>query len=72
MKRVSLSDHFTYKKIFQIVIGPILRRIFSSFYSVVDGIFLSNYAGDGAFSRVNLRIYWRTPCRFKSCPGHHD
>lgn len=50
MKHVSLSDHFTYKKIFQIVIGPILRRIFSSFYSVVDGIFLSNYAGDGAFS----------------------
>ena len=54
MKHVSLSDHFTYKKIFQIVIGPILRRIFSSFYSVVDGIFLSNYAGDGAFSGVNL------------------
>ena len=21
---------------------------------------------------VGFRIYWRTPCRFKSCPGHHD
>lgn len=54
MKHVSLSDHFTYRKIFQIVIGPVLMMIFSSFYSVVDGIFLSNYAGEGAFSGVNL------------------
>ncbi|HBN00945.1 MAG TPA: MATE family efflux transporter [Firmicutes bacterium] len=54
MKHVSLSDHFTYGKIFHIVIGPVLMMIFSSFYSVVDGIFLSNYAGDGAFSGVNL------------------
>ena len=43
MKHVSLSDHFTYGKIFHIVIGPVLMMIFSSFYSVVDGIFLSNY-----------------------------
>ena len=54
MKHVSLSDHFTYGKIFHIVIGPVLMMIFSSFYSVVDGIFLSNYAGEGAFSGVNL------------------
>ncbi len=54
MKHVSLSEHFTYGKIFKIVIGPVLMMIFSSFYSVVDGIFLSNYAGEGAFSGVNL------------------
>ncbi len=54
MKHVSLSEHFTYGKILKIVIGPVLMMIFSSFYSVVDGIFLSNYAGEGAFSGVNL------------------
>lgn len=54
MKHVSLSEHFTYGKIFRLVIAPVLMMIFSSFYSVIDGIFLSNYAGDGAFSGVNL------------------
>lgn len=54
MSHISLSEHFTYPKIFKIVIGPVLMMIFSSFYSVVDGIFLSAYAGDGAFSGVNL------------------
>ncbi len=54
MVHVSLSEHFTYPKIFRIVIAPVLMMIFSSFYSVIDGIFLSNYAGEGAFSGVNL------------------
>ncbi len=54
MAHVSLSEHFTYPKIFRIVIAPVLMMIFSSFYSVIDGIFLSNYAGEGAFSGVNL------------------
>ena len=54
MAHVSLSEHFTYRKIFKLVIAPVLMMIFSSFYSVIDGIFLSNYAGEGAFSGVNL------------------
>lgn len=54
MSHISLSEHFTYRKISRIVLGPILMMIFSSFYSVVDGIFLSVYAGEGAFSGVNL------------------
>lgn len=54
MSKISLSEHFTYGKIFRLVIGPVLMMIFSSFYSVVDGIFLSIYEGEGAFSGVNL------------------
>ena len=51
---VKLSDHFTYSKIFKAVIAPILMMIFTSIYGVVDGIFVSNFAQDGAFAGLNL------------------
>ena len=51
---VKLSDHFTYNKIFKAVIAPILMMIFTSIYGVVDGIFVSNFAQDGAFAGLNL------------------
>lgn len=51
---VKLSDHFTYNKIFKAVIAPILMMIFTSIYGVVDGIFVSNFAEDGAFAGLNL------------------
>lgn len=54
MPKVNLSEHFTAKKIFFATIGPILMMVFSSIYSVVDGLFLSHYGGEGAFSGVNL------------------
>ena len=47
---VKLSDHFTYNKIFKAVIAPILMMIFTSIYGVVDGIFVSNFAENGAFA----------------------
>lgn len=52
--RVQLSDHLNSKKIFLAVIAPICMMVFSSFYSMVDGIFLSNVVGTNAFSGVNL------------------
>lgn len=51
---VHLSDHFTFRKIFRITIIPILMAIFASIYGVVDGICVSNFAGDDAFSGLNL------------------
>ena len=51
---VRISDHFTFKRIFRITIAPILMMVFSSLYSVVDGFFVSNYAGKNAFTAVNL------------------
>lgn len=51
---VSLSDHFTYKKLFKAVLSPIFMMIFTSIYSIVDGLFISNYVGKTAFAAVNL------------------
>lgn len=54
MSQVRLEDHFTAGKIFRAVIGPIGMVLFSSFYSIADGIFLSQKGGEGAFSGANL------------------
>lgn len=52
--RVQLSSHLDGKKIFLVVIAPICMMLFTSFYSAIDGIFLSNFVGTNAFSGVNL------------------
>ncbi len=52
--RVQLSDHFTYKKLFQFTLPPIFMMIFTSIYGVVDGYFVSNYVGKTPFAAVNL------------------
>lgn len=54
--KVSLSDHFTYKKLFRFVLPSILTMIVTSIYSVVDGFFVSNCVGKNAFAAVNIVI----------------
>ena len=52
--KVHISDHFTYKNIFRFTIFPIIMMVFTSLYSIVDGIFISNFASRSAFAAVNL------------------
>ena len=53
--QVHLSDHFTYKRIFHLVIFPIIMMVFTSLYSIIDGIFISNYSNNpSSFAAVNL------------------
>ena len=52
--RIQLSDHFTYKKLLTFTLPSILMMIFTSIYGVVDGLFVSNFAGDISFKAVNL------------------
>ncbi len=54
MARIHLSEHFTYKKLLRFVLSSILMMIFTSIYSVVDGLFVSNFVGTTAFAAVNL------------------
>ena len=55
MKRpIQLSDHFTYRKLLQFVFPSIVMMIFTSIYGVVDGLFVSNFAGKTAFAAINL------------------
>lgn len=51
---VHLSEHFTYKKLFKAVFPSICMMIFTSIYSVVDGLFVSNSVGKTAFAALNL------------------
>ena len=52
--RVKLSDHFTVKKLIRFVLPSIVMMMFTSVYGVVDGFFVSNYAGKTPFAAVNL------------------
>ncbi|MBE6638533.1 MAG: MATE family efflux transporter [Ruminococcaceae bacterium] len=52
--RIQLSEHFTYKKLLKFVFPSIIMMIFTSIYSVVDGLFVSNFAGKTPFAAVNL------------------
>lgn len=51
---IQLSDHFTYRRLLRFVIPSIIMMIFSSIYSVVDGLFISNFVGKTPFAAVNL------------------
>ena len=52
--KIQLSDHFTYKRLLRFVLPSIVMMIFTSIYSVVDGLFVSNFVGKTAFAAVNL------------------
>ena len=52
--KIQLSDHFTYGKLLRFTLPSIVMMVFTSIYGVVDGIFVSNYAGKTAFAAVNL------------------
>ena len=52
--KIQLSDHFTFGRLLRFTWPSIVMMVFTSIYSVVDGIFVSNYAGKTAFAAVNL------------------
>lgn len=51
---IKLSDHFSYGKLLRFTFPSIIMMIFTSIYGVVDGFFVSNFAGKTAFAAVNL------------------
>ena len=51
---VDMSQHFTISKLIRFTLPTIAMMIFSSCYSIVDGFFVSNYAGKTALAAVNL------------------
>ena len=52
--QIQLSDHFTYGKLLRFTLPSIIMMIFTSVYSVVDGLFVSNLVGENALSAVNI------------------
>ena len=53
-KRISLSEHFTIKKLLRFTLPSIVMAVFTSVYSIVDGVFVSKAVGDTAFAGLNL------------------
>ena len=51
---LSLSSHFTCKKLLRLVMPSVFMMIFTSIYGVVDGFFVSNYVGKTSFTAVNF------------------
>lgn len=52
--KIQLSEHFNYGKLVRFTIPSIIMMIFTSIYGVVDGIFVSNFAGKTPFAAINL------------------
>lgn len=52
--KIQLSEHFTYGKLLRFTLPAIVMMIFTSVHGVVDGIFVSNFAGKTPFSAINL------------------
>ena len=51
---IRLSDHFSYSNLLHFTLPSICMMVFTSIYGVVDGLFVSNFAGKTPFAAVNL------------------
>lgn len=49
-----LSGHYGYGRIIRTMIPMVLMMLVTSVYSIVDGYFISNYAGSDAFAGMNM------------------
>lgn len=52
--KIQLSDHFDCKKLLRFTLPSIIMMVFTSIYGVVDGFFVSNFAGKTPFAAVNF------------------
>ena len=53
-QQIQLSDHFTFGRLLRFTVPTMGMMVFTSIYSVVDGFFVSNFAGKTPFAAVNL------------------
>ena len=51
---VELSGHYGYRRIVRTMVPMVLTMLVTSVYSIVDGFFISNYAGSDAFAGMNM------------------
>lgn len=51
---IKLSDHFGYRRLFRFALPSVIMLVFTSIYGVVDGLFVSNFAGTVEFAAINF------------------
>lgn len=54
MSSVDMSKHFTTADLLRYTAPSMVMMVFTSIYTIVDGFFVSNFAGKSAFAAVNL------------------
>lgn len=52
--RIHLSEHFTYKKLLRFVLPSIATVIFTSIYTIVDGLFVARFVGKISFAAIGM------------------
>lgn len=52
--QIKLSDHFTYGKLLRFTFPSMITSVFISLYGVVDGLFITNFAGKSALAALNF------------------
>lgn len=53
---MEIAGNFTYSRLFKFTLPTIIMMIFVSLYEVVDGFFVSNYAGKSALASLNFAM----------------
>ncbi|MBQ3134951.1 MAG: MATE family efflux transporter [Oscillospiraceae bacterium] len=51
---IRISDHFDIRRLARFVMPSVVMMIFTSIYSVVDGLFVSNFVDTTAFAAINF------------------
>ncbi len=54
--RIQLSDHFTYRHLLRFTLPSIVMMLFTSLYSIADGVFVSNCVSSNALSSINIMM----------------
>ena len=52
--KIQLSDHFDFKRLLRFTWPSIVMMVFTSVYTMVDGLFVSNFVGITQFAALNL------------------
>lgn len=52
--RIQLSDHFDYIKLLRYSLPSIIMTVIVSLYGIMDGLFISNFAGKTSFAAISL------------------
>ena len=52
--RIQLSDHFSFNRLIRFVLPSIAMVLFTSLYTIIDGLFVSNFVGKTPFAALNF------------------
>ena len=54
--KIQLSDHFTAGRLVRFTLPSIVMMVFTSIYTVVDGLFVANFVGSNALASINIMM----------------